>query len=206
MLNFLKNINMKKIVLLLVTIFLFGFNSQSFSQDNKSNDSWLKSGSSLNYQVQAGTKDYDFIISDLLFTNDIAFSWKMSAPVNTSGKVLMKIDALDTTKNIVNYFNDNSNQIFSDKTTVWMSRKVYKLLLGQQPVGLTIDYKKETVKYLRNEKYALTIDGVKTEVGVMVAASDEGSTFWILDDPKNPLIVKMNLAFTIELKSVKTSK
>jgi hypothetical protein len=197
---------MKKNAFLMVVLILSGISTRSYSQENKTNDTWLKTGSALNYSVQAGTKNYEFNISDLLITNDIAFSWKMTAPVNTSGKVSMNIDAIDTSKTMVNYFSDKSVQNLTDKTTVWLSRKVYKLLLGQQAVNMTIDNQKETIKYLRNEKYTLTIDGAKTEVDVMVAGSDAGSTFWILNDPKNPLIVKMNLAFTIELKSVKTAK
>lgn len=197
---------MKKIALFFVVVVLAGFVTHSFSQENKTNDTWLKSGSDLNYSVQSGTKNYNFNISDLLITHDIAFSWKMTAPVNTSGKVAMKIDAIDTSKTIVNYFSDKSVQNLTDKTTVWISRKVYKLLLSQQTVNMTIDDKKETIKYLRNEKYSLTIDGVATEVDVLVAGSDTGSTFWILNDSQNPLIVKMSLAFTIELKSVKTAK
>ncbi len=197
---------MKRIYLLAAIIILTGISATGFSQKKENPGTWFKTGSVLNYHLLNTTKEYDFIVSDLIMDNNIAFSWKMTEPVNYAGKIKIFSAAIDTATIMVNYFKDGSSQNMVNKTTCMLSRKIYKLLKGQQAVNLTIDDKIETINFVRNEKYPVKIDGVQQDLDVMVAESATGTKIWILDYPQYPLIVKMEVAFTIDLRSVETAK
>jgi len=78
---------MKKVFLLIVVLFSVGFAFNSFAQKIENPGTWFKTGSVLTYHVLNVTKEYDYIVSDLVVDNNIAFNWKMTEPVNYSGSV-----------------------------------------------------------------------------------------------------------------------
>ncbi|MCK9612454.1 MAG: hypothetical protein PHR81_09430 [Bacteroidales bacterium] len=197
---------MKKVFILIFAVLIFGNTQNVFSQQENKSENWLKTGSKLTYHLLNISKEYDFVITDLVMDNNIAFTWNMTAPANSSGKVKMFYGAIDTANKIVNYFSNGSSQNMVNKTTVWLSRKVYKKIKSESPTTLIIDDTEEIVNFIRNEKYPITVDGAKLDYDVMVAESATGSKFWILDNPQYPLIIKMELAFTIDLRSVETKK
>lgn len=197
---------MKKVYILAAIILLTGLTPKSFAQKNEGPNAWLKTGSVLTYHLLNITKEYDFVVSDLVIGNDISLKWKMTEPVNYSGSVKMSSAAIDTATKIVDNFSDGSSFNMVDKTTIWLSRKLYKLIKSQSPAKINIDNKDEILNFVRNEKYPVKVDGVQKDLDVIVAESATGSKFWLLDNPQYPLIIKMELGFTIDLRSVETAK
>ena len=144
---------MKKVYILAAIILLTGLSTKSFAQKNEGPNAWLKTGSVLTYHLLYITKEYDFVVSDLVMGNDISLKWKMTEPINYTGSVKMFSAAIDTSSKIVNNFSDGSSLNMVDKTTIWLSRKLYKLIKSQSPTKITIDTKNEILNYVRNEKY-----------------------------------------------------
>lgn len=201
-----KPIFMKRIYILFALLFLTGMIPKSFSQQNEKTGNWFKTGSVITYHVVNATKEYDYVVSDLVIDKNIAFNWKMTEPVNYTGSIKIFNNAVDTASIMVNNFENGSNMTMINKTTAMISRKLYKRLLSQVPVNITFDNRNEVLKFVRNETYSATIEGVQQDLDVMVAETETGNTFWILNNPQYPLIIKMKLDFTIALKSVVTSK
>ncbi|HNX89267.1 MAG TPA: hypothetical protein PKH58_09300 [Paludibacteraceae bacterium] len=197
---------MKKVLILAAFVIFAGIASTSFAQKHEVKSTWFKNGSVLTYHVQNVTKEYDYIVSDLVLGLDVAFKWKMTDPVNYKGNITIYDAAIDTAMKMVNYFENNSSLNLTNSTTAMFSRKAYKQLISQQSINVTVDKDKETIIFDRYENYPIEVDGVKQDVEVMVAKSESGKKFWILDNPKYPLILKMELAFTIDLRSVVTAK
>jgi len=193
---------MKKSLVLLCTLTAVVLTVISCS--SKEPNPWLKSGSLLNYHLTGPGMEYDFNLSNLTIDKEVAFGWEMTEPMNFKGKVKMTENALKESNTIENYFSDGSDQTMSDKTTVWFSKKLYDGLKNKKATEIYIDGNAETLNFKSEEKYKIKIDDAENEIEVLYGETDKGSKFWILDDSKNPLIIKMTVGFTIELKTVKT--
>ncbi len=189
---------------LLIFLSMVSFVSQAQKNDNP--NKWLTTSAELTYHFSNITNEYDFVVSELQINKTVSFKWKMSEPVNYSGTVKISEGALDSALSMVNYFADKSAQSFTDRTTVWQSRKVYRKLKDKLPAEIYVDKKSETLNFRSDTTYKVLMDGADTQLTVIYAETSSGYKFWILDDPRNPLIVKMQLVFLVELLSVKTAK
>ncbi len=193
---------MKKITVLTCVLMALLFTVSSCS--SKKSNPWLKSGSYLNYHLTGPGMEYDFNLSNLVIDKEVAFAWEMTEPMNYKGKLKMTEKALNETNHIENYFSDGQDQIMDDRTTVWFSKKLYNGLNDKKESEILIDGATQKLNFKSKEKYKIKIDDTEKEIEVLFGETNTGGKFWILDDPKNPLIVKMEIEFTIELKSVKT--
>jgi len=202
----LKFFIMKKIFLITILSVLTGLFFFNFSPVNEGPNSWLKGGTKLTYHLVSDNSAYDFIVSDLKIDEKISFKWNMTEPASISGSVIINKNALDNATNIVDDFSNGSSLIMDDQTTVWLSRLIYKNIKDQKPVDVKFDGNPETIKFKSNEKLKINVDGTDKEVNVLYAETQSGHQLWILDDNINPLIIKMQLGFTIELKSVVSTK
>ena len=189
----------------LILIFaLAALHTISFAQ--KKETSWLKNCSKLSYHVNYNTLEYDFILDSMAVSDGIGFNWKMTAPMNYSGKVKMSAEALDTATAQNNFFGNNSNLDLTDKTTIWVSKKVYKAIKKGKSVIIDPSLGREKLTFKNAEKLKANMNGNSESFDVLYATTESGNKFWILDDPANPLIMKMYLGWTIELIDITTSK
>ncbi|HNW70766.1 MAG TPA: hypothetical protein PKI01_10210 [Bacteroidales bacterium] len=197
---------MKKVIITAVIILLTGTVLNSFAQQKEGPATWLKTGSVLSYHLMAQNEGYDYIVSDLIMKNSISFKWKMTSPINYTGSVQLSDMAIDTASSMIANFENGSSLNLQDKTTVWLSRKLYKTLKSQAPAKITIENSSEIFNYVRNESYPVKIDGTVQKLDVILAQSPAGNKLWILDYPQYPLIIQMQLDFTLYLQSVEVAK
>jgi len=148
----------------------------------------------------------NFILDSLTISNGISFNWKMTDPMNYKGKVKMSSEALDTASAMNNFFSDNSSLDLTDKTTVWVSKKVYKALKKGKSVSIDASLGREKLTFKSAEKLTANYNGKSESFDVLYATTDSGNKFWILDDSSNPLIMKMSIGWTIEMKDITSSK
>lgn len=197
---------MKKVLILATVILLTGIVPNSFAQQKEGPATWLKTGSVLSYHIMNVNEGYDYIISDLVMKNSISFNWKMTSPINYTGSVQISDMAIDTATAMINNFKNGSSMNMQEKTTVLLSRKLYKMLKSQAPAKITMDNTSEIFNYVRNENYPVKIDGTEQKLDVMLAQSTTGNKLWILDYPQYPLIIQMQIGFTLYLQSVEVAK
>ncbi len=195
---------MKKSVFILSVFILAGIFIISCNPKNDSPNAWHRSGSTLTYHLNDGSRAYDFIVSDLLLSEEISFSWKMTEPINSTGKVKITNNAMENANKTVNYFADGSSQTMDNETTIWISRKILKTCKAKEVTEIDLDGEIDSLTYKGNEKYKVKVDGKEQELDVLLLEGLNGNKLWVLDDDKYPLLIKMELQFTIELLSVET--
>ena len=52
-------------------------------------ETWLKVGTELYYDVEQSGREYQFILKVVKLTPDVEFDWRMTDPVNNDGSILM---------------------------------------------------------------------------------------------------------------------
>jgi len=191
---------MKRVFILI----LLAVSTLSFAQKNEG--SWLKKCTKLTYHINYNAIEYDFILDSIKATNDISFQWKMTDPMNYSGKVKIMKQALDTATTFYNFFADSSNIILDNKTTVLVSKKVYKAIKKGGSIKVDPGLGREKLTFKSAEKISAKFNGNTKSFDVLYVVTDSGNKFWILDDPANPVIMKMYLGWTIEIKEIITTK
>ncbi|MFH0894239.1 MAG: hypothetical protein V2A54_07375 [Bacteroidota bacterium] len=193
---------MKKIFISLMLVAAFSVTNAQTKSTNSASVSWIKSTTVLTYKVVANGSQYDYVVDSLTLGNSIAFRWKMGAPKNMKGKVRMSQQALDTASAMNNYFRNNEFLDLKDKTSVWMGRKIRKAIAENKPITVDPQNTREVLTPKGEKSYTFTINGTSTTIKVLYAETASGKKFWFLNDAVNPLILKMDLGWTIELISV----
>lgn len=188
---------MKKVTtfsFLLVLFLLFtGF---GYAQKNSK---WLKVGTKMSYIVN---EDYDFVVIVKKLKKGVEFDWRMRQG-SSRGNVKMTPEALKDATAQNNYFY-NGDDVYKDKTSVWVSKKVYQALKDKTAVQIQPSGVVETLNFIAEETIKVKIDGVETELKVLHGRTDRGSEFWILDDPKAPVILRMIIDFEIRITEIST--
>jgi len=192
---------MKKILLALAAIIL-AINISSAQAPA------IKKGTKLTYHVTAGDKEYDYVITVKSFGPSIAFDWKMTDPVNTSGKISITANALAKATSYKNYFEDDSKETLSTQSTVWLSKKNFNELKAKKKTRMNMTG--EVLSYEgdgKPQQISYESKGTTKTVNVLscqfIKTADTQYTIHVFDDAKDPLIQFMDLStFTITLKSV----
>jgi hypothetical protein len=190
----------------LINILLF-LPFTSISRTTKSNPIALKKGLVLIYQVDNQDQKYDFVVTVEKYDTALMFSFKMTNQRRTSGKITLTGKALNSAIAQYNYF--QSNEVTLDnQTSIWVSKSVWKKVKKKKKCSISTNSGVMNLKeldFVNNQGYNLLLNGNDTIIDVIYCVTNDSNAFkyWILDDPKNPLILKMELNFTLELKEIK---
>ncbi len=185
----------------LLLILLFSV-SGIFCKGQKNDEfEWLKNGSSLSYHVVFNAIEYDFIVDSLTLAADVSFNWKMTEPMVMDGSILIKKNALDTATSFYNYFS-GGNLVFEDKTSIWVSKKVFKAIKKGSSIVVDAGTGREKLLFVAKENILVNINGHQKSLETLKSVTESGKIIWILNNPANPIIIKMNLGWTIVLKEV----
>jgi len=196
--------NQFKIIRLSVIVLLL--NACATTKPLKKEGILMEEGADLFYKVKAGNSTYNFDININEFTNVISFDWEMGS---NSGTVAMKEDAINNATDLKNYFSDGY-KLLKTKTSVWFSKKLFTDLKSGKTVAIGLDNGiKENFEKTGIETYSFGAKADKTpyNIPVLILKSKEtDKVIWVADDKNNPLIVKMNLDFSIHLVAYKAFK
>lgn len=170
----------------------------------------LKKGDQLVYHVNAMGQEYDFIVTlnHYSYASGIDFNYEMTAPANKQGHVTISPKAKEASRKYHNYFSGGELKL-TDATTVWFCDDNF----GDMPkkkTRLTIDNDAPEIFYRPEKDEVMPVINVKGKEmpveGFIVNNKADGSgdkTMWIHGISSNPLILKMYLGWTIELKEIR---
>ncbi len=168
----------------------------------------LQKGDKLVYHVNAGGSEYDFIVTlNAGLGGSIDFNYAMTNANKTKGHVNISAEARKIANKYVNYFSGGDMNL-TDASTVWLSTDNY-VQMPTEFTNMTIDDNEEESFYRSEAKELPTvkIKGKNKKLNVFMlnnSFTDDGDkSLWINDSPGNPLIIKMNLGWTIELKEIR---
>jgi hypothetical protein len=165
------------------------------------------------YEVIFQGKTYDFRVTNpkVDMASGVSFKYKMTGDVGINGIVRMTKAATDTAHVQMNMFG-GSDYDLEDQTSVWLSNAVFNELKtkGESFIQAST-YSAQVFEVVNDEStqeddfYTVKVDDQDKYIKCIKIASKDGADgqeIWINDDPKNPLILKMKLDFSIELKQI----
>ncbi len=179
-------------------------------EDGGSSSEPLQRGDKLVYHVNARGKEYDFIVTlnDASFEKGVDFNYEMTEPVNIKGHVIIEATGKNDSRKYINYFG-GGEMVLSDASTIWMTWVNFSELPNKE-TKMTFDNGAEETFYNKDgNEVTPTINYKGKQVmldafSLNNAADGKGDkTIWVLNGSGNPLIVKMDLGWTIELKEIR---
>jgi len=179
---------------------LFLFSIQIEAQNNFE---WIKEGTKLRYYLHDYGRDYEFIVDITGLSNGIEFNWWMTQPANNKGQVRITERAMESATTQQNYFSGGYDEM-DNRTTVWVCRDVWKALKDGGGIVIKPEGIDETLSYVSDYDYLVKIDGEDKVLKTLYAEGNHGDKYWILDDPDNPIILKMVVSFNIEIGEIMT--
>lgn len=169
----------------------------------------LKNGDVLVYEVSRSGENWHFEVTIKEIREAIVFDWIMPEK-NISGQVTLEKSARDKAVIYQNYFADSTESDFVDTSTVWLSKKNFNELKKGSTI-MTIDqYGAERFDKKETSSLGVIYKGKGMNLRMMRFTNgktgDDLREIWVLDQASQPLILQMNMGFTIVLKEIKGFK
>ena len=162
------------------------------------------------YEVYFNDTKYDFRVSNpkVDMDNGISFKYKLTGDVGYDGTVNITKEAIATAHDQMNKFGKESIEL-NNKTSVWISKEVFNEFKtnGYSSINAndwegTKEFEVVSEKNSDDSYYPITIDDEVKYVKCIKVIAKNGEELWINDDANNPIILKMKVDFSIELKQV----
>ena len=159
--------------------------------------------------------NFNFKVINLTGNADdsLAFDWLMTSGPNMNGHITITKTALEKAQVQNNNFGpDLKNAVLTDKTTIWISKAVFNELKengnckmdvgnGEEIFTVIPDAINKKDKESFNSRIKVN-DNWKYLNTFHIKNADGSRHLWILNDVQNPMIVKMDIGFTLSLKSI----
>ncbi len=197
---------MKKLLVLLILLFAAVNSFASVKQDIE-----LKPGTKMIYSVFRNGNYSNLILTINTIFPNLSFSYQTTFDPATKGDVTITRDAFLNADHMV-YYLLGGDMYIDNGTTLWFSQKSFIELKNSGSTQITSeDGSLIKINKLNNSVKKLFINNDTVYVNYMNAAQvlsgnsaeiEYGDTFQILDDPKNPMILKMDVGWTVELKKI----
>lgn len=167
-------------------------------------------GMILVYEVDFYGNNYDFLVLIQKSSKDkVVFEYLMTNPNQTSGSVTMLADALESATAQFNFFRGGPVTL-EEMTSVWVSRKVFDELTGKAGRStISPDGGQTQVELIANKvgyDYSLynhISERQFNDIAYYYAESaDGGAKYWIGTSRAVPIILKMDLGWTISLREM----
>lgn len=166
----------------------------------------LNEGSELVYAVNHNGSQYDFILKLITYDNDeIVFNYLMTDPANLDGVVKITECAIKNAMVMYNYF-DGATVTLDHEIAIWLSKDLFNDLVnsGSGYIAPAVGENWMNMINSGSESLGCSVGGIDQILdAVLLTEVDGNRKIWVLNDEQNPLIVKMDLGWTIELKEVK---
>jgi hypothetical protein len=162
------------------------------------------------YEVFFNDMKYDFRVSNpkVDMDNGVSFKYKLTGEVGYDGTVSISKEAIATAHDQMNKFGKETIEL-NTKTSVWISKEVFNEFKtnGYSSINAndwegTKEFQLVSEKNSDDSYYPVTIDDEVKYVKCIRVIAKNGEELWINDDVNNPIILKMKVDFSIELKQV----
>jgi len=168
-------------------------------------EKFVKEGDTFSYAVDNFGMKYNFILDIVKCQENVVFNWKMTHKDNFNGTITMNSKALNNAVSMKSYYSP-SIETLNDTTSVWVSRKVFGEVKKNRPITINLGDGNELLSFKSNQTLDVISRGSKMSLNVMYCETDKNHKLWILDNPAFPLVIKMDLGWTIELKEINSKK
>jgi hypothetical protein len=193
----------KKIFPLLVMI-LFINCAKDFKIKNSEYSHFFKEGSTFIYEVSSWGDKYELMIEIKKMDKNLHYKYQVEDDTifKVKDEVMISQKSLENSEKIFMNLWDYSVSNLDDKTSLFFSKRVFQDLVNKKEVTIDVGDGEEHLTFERKTVYNCVVDGKEVELKAIYATSDLFGYFWILDDERFPLILKMEVGYIIELKEI----
>lgn len=171
---------------------------------------------SATWAVDFSGNNYDFSVSNIKGNTDegMEFDWSMNSGDDMNGHITLTKEAMAGAVAQNNRFSASmKNIVLKDQTTVWVSKGVMEALLSKGAAKMDAGYGEEEYKVVPNNaeqgwdnealEDKIVVKGEPKYLSTIHVQNSDGThQMWILNDVKNPLIIKMQFDWGIQLKTI----
>ncbi len=173
-------------------------------------------GTSLSYEVSTTDASYNFTadITENYEGGKMEFDFTMTSQEDLKGHITILKSALDTAHTLLNQFSANMQQEqLRQATSVWVSDAVYHEIKTNSSVQINADgvwrnfaIESSDPNDLSSSDFVFILreNGEEKRVPCihLTSTDDSGYELYIKDDAENPLILQMNIGFSVLLVDV----
>ena len=154
----------------------------------------------LSYLVNFKGEEYVFLLETQRVFPDLVFTYLMSNHKETRGKITVKETALINAKELWNYFG-NEEVVLEKQSSVWLSNYMFNQIKKTDSLRIKINIINYDNFYLTEEGTTkLNINGQKRVFNYFRIKSDRGYYLKVIDDVDSPIILEMDMGWTIKFK------
>lgn len=175
--------------------------SAGLHAQNKADNTIIGLGTKMTCEVDFNGMRYDFIATFRDHETDLILDYEMTNDAHTSGSLYISKYALDKSTVLYNYFGGGKKRL-DYETTVWVSNAIYHALKNGTSIHIDSGGGDEELKAKAPTTISCIVNGEKTDLAVLHGISDNGHEYKVLDNPDYPVILFMNLGWTISIKSI----
>lgn len=209
----IERLERKLLHLMLCALFgMFSCRSVPLATEDAVSELVLRDNYQLNYNLAYGEERYQFIVDVKQLHPDLTFKYTMTNKKYTSGFITITEQALDSADIEKNTFGGGSDTLKDNQITVWFSKAMFNSLIENDTAVFDGDRSvwgsnKSTFFNAGKTYYDYELNGVPRRLEVIVVYEEVGEnkrpkSFWVLNNPNNPLIIKMDVGWEIWLKEV----
>lgn len=168
----------------------------------------LNKGDKLIYDVRHKGDLYYYTVEIVEYGSKYIYRWEMGEPKNKKGSVEIKPKAMRQSMQLITRVKSNEHLKLEDATILWISKSLLKLLQSNSEPEITIDEATENkLKVLQKSNFSFRYKGATLTSEVLEVSNQKKffdlKEFSVLNNPENPLIVKLNMGFTAKLIEIK---
>lgn len=180
--------------------------AKDFKIKNSGYSTFFKDGSSFIYEVSSWGDQYELVIEIKKIDKNLFYRYQVEDDTifKVEDNVTVSQKSLENSSKIFMNLWDYNISDLEDKTSVFFSKKVFKDLVNRKEVTIDVGDGDEHLTFEGKTFYNCVVDGKEVELKAVYATSDLFGYFWILDDERFPLILKMEVGYIIELKEINT--
>lgn len=166
----------------------------------------VNSGTRLTYSYVNGSFQ-DTLKANVAFRKPtIVFQYTIGE-TSEEAEIIVTDEARGNARELYTVF-DLKNQTFNTRTALWLSDTMYAAMKRDGMVTLFTRQgfvrTPSTFKIVDNQTFELNYSGKKKVLDVVAlqAVDKPDQQLWVLDDPLNPLVVKMNIGVSMRLLTI----
>ncbi|HBG70382.1 MAG: hypothetical protein A2W93_15660 [Bacteroidetes bacterium GWF2_43_63] len=186
---------MKKMLFPVLLIFLSM--AMNLNAQESTKEITITPGAKISWNLSLG---YPFNITVNSVKPDFSFKWDMGG--DETGSVTLTAKALKKATKMFDYFKKGTDITKEDETTVIFSKALFKKLKAGKSTEMSLDGINQNIRFVQNSTMKVLIDGTESSLPIIYAETDKACKFWIWDNASLPLILKMEMGWTLEITSI----
>ncbi|MDB5228009.1 MAG: hypothetical protein JWN78_2202 [Bacteroidota bacterium] len=166
----------------------------------------IRKGTKLVYDVNYSGFRYEFTIVIKDQTDAYSFDWTLGSPINKKGSINVSKAAIQNANGLFNYFANGDINNLADQCCVVLSKKMFDAFKSNNTIEIFTDKKNNELSVFGNAYSHTQTFGYNNDYSnefdckTVTNGSDYQITY--VDDPNFPLIIEMNLGWSMKLKSI----